>query len=324
MVKTNKWGLIALIAAIAFSGFVYWRLKGSALEVKGASVARGKILDTVSASGMVEAESVKVGSARMAGRVEWVGVKEGDRVSKGQVLVKLDGYESAEKEYERMKKLHEQGFASDLELERAKTAMENARIVAPISGMITELSVIPGEAISPGTPIMTLVDFYHPWLEIQVDEVDISKVKLGQRVKFTTDAFPGQEFFGKIVWINNKAELKKVGGRVRLDEESMVFRAKVEFEDGKEILKPGMSVYAEVIVGDKENVLVIPREAVTLREGKKVVFVIRKGYAEERSVELGIKDAEKVEVLQGLELGEKVAITNLDKLKDRVRVKELE
>ena len=106
-----------------------------------------------------------------------------------------------------------------------------------------------------------------------------------------------------------------------MDEEDLVFRGKVEFEDGSEVLKPGMSVYAEIITGEKKNVVVAPREAVTLREGKRVVYVIKNQRAELREVEMGIKDAEKVEILKGLSLGEEIAISNLDKLKDKIRIK---
>jgi multidrug efflux pump subunit AcrA (membrane-fusion protein) len=84
-----------------------------------------------------------------------------------------------------------------------------------------------------------------------------------------------------------------------------------------------MSVYAEIITGEKKNVLVVPREAITLRQGKRVTFLIKNERAWQNEVELGIKDAEMVEILKGLSSGEKVAISNLDKLKDKERVKVL-
>jgi multidrug efflux pump subunit AcrA (membrane-fusion protein) len=168
---------------------------------------------------------------------------------------------------------------------------------------------------------MTVVDIYNPWVEIQVDEVDVAVARVGQRVRFTTDAFPDDEFFGRITWINKKAELKKVGGRVRLDEEDLIFRGKVKFEDGSDKLRPGMSVYAEIITGEKKDVVAAPREAITLREGKRIAFVIKNGRAMIKEVELGIKDAEKVEILKGLKIGETVAVSNLDNLKDKARVR---
>ncbi len=323
MFKNKTWIIIILILLIAAAVFIFFQLRGRGIEVKVAEAGRGNILSTISASGLVRANSVKLGSAKMAGRVEWVGVEEGDRIKAGQVLVKFDGYEQVKKEYGRLQKLHAQGFVSDVELERAKTAVDNARIVAPFSGLVAEKSVIAGESISPGTPVITIVDIDNPWVEIQIDEVDIAVTKVGQRVRFTTDAFPDQEFFGRITWINKKAELKKVGGRVRLDEEDLVFRGKVEFEDGRKILRPGMTVYAEIITGEKKGVLVVPREAVTMRQGKRIVIVIQNNTARPKEVELGIKDAEKVEILKGLSLGEKIAISNLDKLEDKERVKVL-
>jgi RND family efflux transporter MFP subunit len=317
----NKIIIIGLAILVLLGGvFIFMRMRGGGVEIKAAEVTKGNILSTVSASGIVRADAVKLGSARMAGRVEWVGVEEGDRVRAGQVLVKLDGYELADKEYRRLKELHAKGFVSDLELERAKSALDNACVVAPFSGVVTEKAIIPGEAVSPGVAVMTVVDIDNPWVEIQIDEVDIAVVKLGQRARFTTDAFPDQEFYGRITWINKKAELKKVGGRVRMDEEDLIFRGKVEFEDGRNILRSGMSVYAEIITGEKKDVLVVPREAVTLREGKRVVYVIRNNRAWQKEVEMGIKDAERVEILKGLTAGQSVAISNLDNLKDRTKV----
>jgi multidrug efflux pump subunit AcrA (membrane-fusion protein) len=322
MLKNKKFlmGLAAVLLAVVVV-IVVVRVRRGGVEIEIGKVERGNILSTISASGLVRANSVQLGSARMAGRVDWVGVEEGDRVQKGQVLVRLDGYEQANKEYERLKKLHARGFVSDIELERAGTALENARVVAPFAGTVTEKAVIPGEAISPGVPVMTVVDIYNPWVEIQIDEVDIAVAKVGQRVKFTTDAFPDKEFFGRITWINKKAELKKVGGRVRLDEEDLIFRGKVKFEDGSKVLRPGMSVYAEIITGEKKEVVTAPREAITLREGKRIAFVVKDNKAWRKEVELGIKDAEKVEILKGLSLGEFVAVSRLDDLKDKIRVK---
>ncbi|MFH1684088.1 MAG: efflux RND transporter periplasmic adaptor subunit [Candidatus Margulisiibacteriota bacterium] len=320
MFKSKIFWIVLIIIIAVVAAFVFLRMMGSAVEIKAARVERGNILSTISASGLVRAKSVKLGSARMAGRVEWVGVNEGDRVVKGQTLVKLDGFEQAEKEYKRLQALHAKGFVSDLELERTKTALDNAQIVSPISGLVAEKSVIAGESISPGVPVMTVVDIDHPWAEIQIDEVDIAQAKMDQRVRFTTDAFPDEEFFGKIIWINKKAELKKVGGRVRMDEEDLVFRGKVEFEDGRDILKPGMSVYAEIITGEKQGVVVAPREAITLREGKRIAFLVRGDQVRQQEVELGIKDAEKVEILKGLAKGQMVAVSNLDNLKDKVKI----
>lgn len=310
------------IVGVFFLLFIVMRgCSGSLPEVKVGEVTTGRILNTISSSGLVRSNSVKLGAATMSGRVDWVAVEEGDRVSRGQVLVKLDGYDQARKEYNRLKKLHAQGYVSDSELERAKTMVNNVAIIAPISGIVSEKAVIPGEAVSPGVPVMTVVDIDNPWLEIQIDEVDIAKVAVGQKVKFSTDAYQDESFIATITWINKKAELKKVGGRVRMDEEDLVFRGKAKFTDGKGKLRPGMSVYAEVIIGEKNNVIVVPRSAVTLKGGKRIVYRLLGKKAKLTELEIGLKDAEQVEVLKGLSVGQKVAISNLDKIKDGKKVK---
>ena len=292
---------------------------GIKIDVAEAKIAN--LFTTVSVSGMVKSNSVDLGSAQMAGRVDWIGVKEGDKVRQGQLLMTFDGYDQVKKEYDRLRSLHAKGFVSDLELEKARTAVKNASVVAPIAGVVTDRAVDVGESVSPGYTVMTVVDTDNPWSEIQIDEVDIAKVKIGQKVKLTTDAFQDKEVYGEIIWLNKEAELKKVGGRVRPDEEDLVFRAKVKFQDDEKMLKPGMSVYAEVIVGEKKNVLTVSRNAVTLRSGKKVVFVLKGRRVKEIEVKIGAKDIEKVEVNSGLAKGEKVAVSNLDDLKNNSKVK---
>ena len=231
----------------------------------------------------------------------------------------IENIDQVKKEYDRLRSLHAKGFVSDLELEKARTAVKNASVVAPIAGVVTDRAVDVGESVSPGYSVMTVVDTDNPWSEIQIDEVDIAKVKIGQKVKLTTDAFQDKEVYGEIIWLNKEAELKKVGGRVRPDEEDLVFRAKVKFQDDEKMLKPGMSVYAEVIVGEKKNVLTVSRNAVTLRSGKKVVFVLKGRRVKEIEVKIGAKDIEKVEVNSGLAKGEKVAVSNLDDLKKEMK-----
>jgi multidrug efflux pump subunit AcrA (membrane-fusion protein) len=106
-----------------------------------------------------------------------------------------------------------------------------------------------------------------------------------------------------------------------MDEEDLVFRAKVTLEGDIEDLEPGMSVYAEVITGEKTDVLIVPREAIILRDGKEAVFLLKGRRARETVVELGIKDAEKVEIVSGLKEKDRVAISNLEKLKDGTRIR---
>jgi len=318
----NKKLLIALvIVVVIFLLFIVSKIVGGGVEIKSAKVVQGKILSTISASGLVEADSVKLGVALAGGRVGWIGVEEGDKVNAGQILIKLEGFNQASREYSRLKDLYGQGFASQLDLERAKRNMENSWVIAPISGIVTDKAVTLGEAVAPGMAVMTVIDTAHPWVEIQVDEVDISKIMIGQKVRFTTDAYQEKEFFGQVTWINKEASLKKVGGRVRMDEEDLIFRAKVEFMDGSEILKPNMSVYAEVIIGEKDNVLTVPREAIALSAGKRVVYVVEGKRVKLVEAPLGLKDLEKVEILSGLKEGQKVALSSLDKLKDGAKIK---
>lgn len=319
--QNKKWRIISIVVLLLLVLIFIAKARGGFINVETAKAAKGKILSTVSASGVVESKSVKLGSAAMAGRVDWVGVNEGDRVRRGQILIKLNGYNQAYKEYRRLEELHANGYVSDMELERAKTAVDNAAIISPIAGLVTDKAITLGEAVSVGLPVMTVVDIDNPWAEIQIDEVDIAKVSLGQKVEFTTDAYQDKEFYGSITWLNKEAELKKVGGRVRMDEENLVFRAKVKFDSDVKDLKPGMSVYAEVMTGEKDNILIVPRAAVTLYDGKKVVYLVKGSRAKRQIIEVGAKDISRVEITKGVSEGELVVVSELDKMKNNSKIK---
>jgi multidrug efflux pump subunit AcrA (membrane-fusion protein) len=112
-----------------------------------------------------------------------------------------------------------------------------------------------------------------------------------------------------------------VGGRVKMDEEDKIFRAKVLFDDKDYKLKVGMTVNADIITERRPGLLIIPREAVFSRNNSQEVYLIDRNVAREKTVELGSKDPDNVEIKKGLKDGEIVAITNIDKLKNGSLVK---
>ncbi|MFH2033918.1 MAG: efflux RND transporter periplasmic adaptor subunit, partial [Candidatus Margulisiibacteriota bacterium] len=287
--KKKKWILWVLVALIiiALGAFFYMR-SGASVKVNVHTVGKGTITATINTSGVVDAKIAELGSG-LGGKVQWIGVKEGQTVSPNQLLAKIESYDTASKDYERTKALFDKGYATAQQLENARSMLDNKRIVSPIRGVVTRSTLDPGEVATPGVPFLTVVDLSALWIEIQIDEVDIKEASLGQKAIIISDAYVDQEFPGQIEWINYKAEIKKVAGMIRPDEEDKIFRARVSFSDGvQEKFKPGMSVNVDLVVKEKPDALVVPRESVLTIDGKNYVYVISNGRAKQREVQLGL------------------------------------
>lgn len=311
--------VIILIVMVILAVYINVRERRTP-RIKVAQVKMGKIISTVAAPGMVEASSAPLG-ADTSGRVSWIGVNDGNKVKSGDILIKLEGYDKAEKDFRRTKRLYENGFASKADLEKAELMADSLSIKSPISGIVSKVDAKVGESVIPGSEIVSIVNPRDMWVEIQIDEIDIAEVSVGQQVKIYTDTYPDRSFEGRITWKSPEAELKRVAGRVKIDEEDMVFRAKVIILSGKKVLKPGMSIHGEIITHLKEGVLVVPREAIIVSDGKSYVFVVEKRRAKKKEVALGLRDPDNVEVKRGIKAGDTVTISNLEKLKNKSRVK---
>ena len=191
-------------------------------------------------------------------------------------------------------------------LSNAKQRLADTTVVAPIDGVISQLNVQKGQIISSGitnvgggAPAMTLSDMSRIFVLASVDESDIGKVSMDQPVTITADAFSGKKFQGKVVRIATKGvNVSNV----------VTFEVKVEVtSQNKSLLKPEMTANVQIISASKENVLVVPVAALTRKKGKMLATVqLPGGQTEERTVQVGLTDGEKYEVLSGLKEGETV------------------
>jgi HlyD family secretion protein len=167
---------------------------------------------------------------------------------------------------------------------------------------------------------MRIINPKRAYIEIKIADSDMGEVKVAQRVRITADGCPGQEFEGILLQIIAEAELKGERIDVATVGEERIFRGVVRIPDHPECLRPGMPVYADVIIEPKENALIIPREAVFSESGKFYVYALKDGRAQKRRVLVGIKESERVEIIDGISEGEQVAVSGLDNLKDGKRV----
>jgi len=225
-------------------------------------------------------------------------------VSKTRVASARKALELAETRYaEEMK----QGRA---EVARAVSARENARvqrsyatITAPIDGVIASVSTEEGETVAAGMQaptFVTIIDLKRLQVDAYVDEVDIGKVKVGQRAVFTVDAFPATDFEGKVSAIYPKAVIQDnvVNYDVVVDIETSYYG----------LLRPEMTASVSIYLERREDVLAVPAKAVQRERGKNVVYVIADDRTEPREIKAGWRDGQWIEVASGLEEGETVLL----------------
>jgi len=194
------------------------------------------------------------------------------------------------------------------QVRQAQAALDQGGLVSPAAGVIDLERRQPGDIVGPQTPVARLTDPTRVWVEVLIDENDRGKVKLDQKVSLTSDAYPDQDFTGKLARLDSVAFLKRELRNTPTQDEDRVFRARVNLETGKGKLFPGMSVFAEIVLRRQENVLTIPREALVNREGRWLVLLDDQGTAREREIEVGQRDVNRVEVTKGLQNGDLVVL----------------
>lgn len=279
---------------------------------------------------------------RIDGRVVRLAADIGERVRGGQVLAILESPEVgqiradeseaealvgiARENYQRERRLEEQGISSrkelleaEAELRRMEASLNSARqrlqvlgagrgeggqyaLAAPFPGVIVERHASLGEMASPADQLFTVANLDRLWIELDIYERDLARVTRGQAVDVTTAAYPGRTFPGQIVYVGDI-----------LDPEKRTVRARVEIPNPGGMLKPGMFANALIRVsGGGPPMPVIPQEAVQEVEGRRVVFVPgnRPGEFRAHPVEIGEStDDGRVLVLSGLTPGDRVVTT---------------
>ena len=185
-------------------------------------------------------------------------------------------------------------------LEQAKKRLDEATITAPFDGIVSRIYVKERDTISPAAPIVQIIDLTSMQLKVQVDEIDVADVKLGQKAVIEVDAQPDLKLEGQVSFISFLPTLE--GGVVMYDVK-IVFPA----SENSTTLRVGMSASADIIIATRANVLLVPDRAIKQdSQGKTIVEVMVNGQAEERVVVAGISDGLQTEILDGLKEGEVV------------------
>jgi len=216
------------------------------------------------------------------------------------------------------------GLAVELDAETARKALVDAETeyrdaliqlaklhgVAPIAGFVTGLTTItPGTLAEQGTTVCTLMDYEQVVVDLQIPSAHLRAVTQASPVRVRNYAFPEDVFEGRITAVDPA-----------VDPATRTFMVRATIPNPELRLRPGMFVEAEVVTDRRADVIVVPRALVLLRQNRQVVFVEEAARAEMRLIETGLEDASNVEVVSGLEEGERLITSNHETLRPRTRV----
>lgn len=271
------------------------------------SVERGDLKKTVSTSGYLQPADEKVLTFSLNGEIEEVLISEGKRVTVGEVLVRLEksqqelNYLRAKNTYELIKMSGSESEINEQELnfQIAKKNLENTTLKAPFSGLITDISVKPGDYINSGREVACIIDDSSYEIEVAVNEIDSLEIEAGQEVIIILDAFPGREFSGRVREIHNYTQ--NVNGVVTLPVTVQLDKADKQF-------KPGFSALVEIIIGRAEGELLVPISALLDRKGQQMVVKVVDNKPVFTPVKAGFSDGVYTAIEDGLIEGEEIVI----------------
>lgn len=285
------------------------------------------LVSTIAANEMVEIKSETDGS------VAEINFTEGQPVEKGRLLIRLDDSKlasaAAEAEanfkltranYERSQELlrsklvssqefdlvSSQFQASQAALDLKKRLLLDTRILAPFAGIVAARSVSPGQVILKNATLTWLVDLDPVKVEINVPERFLSQLRIGQSIDLRVASYPGRKFTGKVFFV---APFVDAATRTAL--------VKAQIPNPQQELKPGMFGNLDLTLNIRESAVVIPESALTqlLEGGRAMIYTISEtNTAVLRPVKLGVRLAGLVEVVEGLQGGERVIVEGVQKI----------
>lgn len=310
------------------------------IPVETTKVIQGSVTATYAGSASLEAEAEALVAAKVSGIVKKIFVEEGDSVTSGQVLAKLDDeqyklelnqaesiLENLSSEYERNQSLFKNKIVSQESYEKTKSehntqksAYDLARlklnytdIKAPISGIVSQRLIKVGNMVKLDQPTFQITDFDPLLAVLHVPEREMSKLQIDFPASLTADAIPDSEFRGKILRISPI-----------VDAGTGTFKVTVEVNDKTRKLKPGMFTRVKIIYDTHENTLLVSKNAILSEDTETWVFVVNDDTATKKEVKIGYSNSTHVEILSGLNVDDIIVTTGLSSLKDGSKIKMVE
>jgi len=309
MMRKHWVWILGVVAVAVIAGVVWWR--EAPVGVTVVAPTRGPAVDAIYATGTVEPTVMLPIAPRVAGRIVDLNVDEGSRVRKGQVLARLDDADLvstveeleararyAQSQYERAENLVRQGFMSKAEVDRTRADMEAAvaavrrarsqrdymALNAPADGLIIRRDGEIGQFIPMGQAVFFLSCCAPLRVTAEVDEEDIARVRVGQKVVLRADALPGEIFDATVSEVTPKG-----------DPVARSYRVRVKLADPSKF-KVGMTVDANLVVAERANALLVPATAVQ----NNAVWVVENGHLRRQAVKIGVSGSGRTEIVEGL------------------------
>lgn len=180
-------------------------------------------------------------------------------------------------------------------------------LTTPFAGTVIEKNAVLGELATPDQSLFTVADLSTLWIESDLFEKDLGKVKVGAQASVAVAAYPGEVFKGKLTYISSV-----------MNKETRTAKARVEVPNPDGRLKPEMFATAAINTGSSTKALLLPEDAVLLVQGQPTVFVAEKGGFEPRAVQVGDRTQGRVVIKSGVEAGEAVVVSGAYALKARL------
>ncbi|MEM7480797.1 MAG: efflux RND transporter periplasmic adaptor subunit [Acidobacteriota bacterium] len=311
----------------------------AAVPVEVATVERRTVSSFLETHSTLEAENEVDLVARLSGPIVQLAAEEGMRVSRGQLLARIDPDEArAQREialvdknesqliYQRLRRLYDEGLVSQEQLEQARARAEStaaqlqgreiqldwAEVRAPFAGLIVRRYVKQAETVSVNTPLFRLSDFDPLLCPIQVPERELGRLEPGQRARLEVEAFPDETFEARVLRISPIVDADSGTVEVTLE------------ASGRSKLRPGMFASVFLETESRADALVIPFSALALDRLGDSVYVVENDQAMRREIELGFREGDAVEVRSGLAEDEVVVAVGQDGLSDGTPVEIVE
>jgi RND family efflux transporter MFP subunit len=328
--KTSVGVSLGVAVALLVAGYaVFGKEEGHAAAPKAeapvpvsAYIVESRTIESiVTAAGALTSRNTSVLSSKVIGRVSYLGVQEGDHVSSGKLLIKIESgeiaaqtfqaqaaYNNAKLQYDRIKGLYGAKASTQVEMDQATLGIETAKaglnaakamesyttITAPIAGQIMEKRINLGEMAMPGQPLFKIEDNQNLRLEVTVREQDILHIRPGSTVNVQIDAIPEKPIHGKVAMVVPASDVR-----------THSFVVKVDIPAAKGLIT-GMYGKAFFPTGKREAI-VVPKSAVVEMSGISGVYVVStEGNAVFQMIQPGEVIGNELEVVSGLKKGDQI------------------
>jgi len=308
-----------------------------AAPVELSCCAKGDIATYLETTTTLEPENQATLVAKRQGQVVAVLAEEGQSVSQGQILARIDPTEAklaldkatissdvAKRELERGKQLKEKAMISDKELddldmrervawqelEQARYDLSQTNITAPFGGRVLERMVHLGETVTPGNDCYRIADMTPLRARVYFPERELSRVRVGQTAVLQSDTRPGAKYNARVAIVNPAVDLS-----------NGTFKVTLEVSDKSGDLRPGTFCRVQLLTGTFHDAICVPRRALLSEDGDDFVFLARADSVNRVKVNVGAVSGDTVQILAGITPGDSVVTVGQGGLKQGSKIR---